>query len=84
MAQIRHGAAVSEFELEAGGLHLTVSVALEAIAHGDGAGRTRRAFARSLEDSQLQHFTGEIPTVEMHLQNGLVEILQLRHRESRR
>ena len=41
----------SEFKLEAGGFHLAVSVALEAIAHGDGAGRTRRAFARSLEDA---------------------------------
>ena len=72
---------MSEFQAEALFLHLVVAFRVEPIEEsyflvGHGKGLVELG-----QDAELQHLVAEVAPVELHAEDGLVEVLQLGHGE---
>ena len=72
---------MSEFKTEAFFFHFVVTLWVELIEECHFLVGHRKRLVELGQDAQFQHLVAEIATIELHAENGLVEVLELGHRE---
>ena len=72
---------MSEFQPEAFFLHLVVALRVELIEECHLLVGQRECSVKLGQDAQLQHLVVEVTAVELHAEDGLVEVLELSHGE---
>ena len=72
---------VSEFQAKAFFLHLVIALGVELIEECHFLVGHWERFVKLGQYAQFQHLVAEVATVELHAEDGLIEMLQLGHGE---
>ena len=70
-----------EFQAEAFFFHFVIALRVELIEECHFLVGHGKRFVKLGENAQFQHLVAEVTPVELHAENGLIEMLQLSHRE---